>query len=323
MRTDTIRRLSLLRARNRGGTSDFALLGLEDAMVRRGMSTVDNDQEWVRFLGKVLKNLSLQGSLLHRPGMAYFLPMMGPQTFRAFPNGLAAELVPYVFDCWPSAYDEWRHFLRRYRIKTAFFSARQSADWVREHVAGVDAIWMPEAIDPAPYQNDVPIDQRTIDVLELGRRSATFHDRITEHCRQRGYCHRYQLAPTSLVFDDRAAFLQGMTQTKIMICFPCSQTNPERSGDVETMTLRYLEGMASGCVVLGHAPQELLDLFGYNPVVEADMDRPGLQIDTILGAIDSYQPLIERNRSRLAAVGTWDRRVDAMLSLLDDKGYNA
>lgn len=318
-----MKRLALLHARNRGGTSDYALSGIEDALVRHGIPATDNDAGPVRLLARMLKRLRLQGTLGQWSDKAYLIAMMGPQTFRVFPYGLFSETIPYAFDCWPAAYPEWERFLRRHRVSTAFFSARQSAQAMAARIPGLDAIWMPEAIDPLPYRSTVPLADRTIDLLELGRRNEVFHDRITPHCKQRGYAHLYQPDAATLIFPSRTAFLTGMANTKIMACFPSSMTHPDRSGDVETLTLRYLEAMASGCLVLGHCPDELRTLFGYDPVIALDPAAPGAQLDALLGSLPSHAPLIARNAARLEEVATWDARVQSMLAALEAKGYSS
>ena len=52
-----------------------------------------------------------------------------------------------------------------------------------------------------------------------------------------------------------------------------SSPKPELAGDIETLTQRYWECMLSRIVMLGHAPQELIDLIGYNPVIEIDKEH--------------------------------------------------
>ena len=82
------------------------------------------------------------------------------------------------------------------------------------------------------------------------------------------------------------------------------------------MTVRYLQSMASKCLVLGHAPAEMKDLFGYNPVVEIEMDRAAEQVLALLADYDSYLPMIERNYALVTSEHTWDRRWERMSSLL-------
>jgi len=102
------------------------------------------------------------------------------------------------------------------------------------------------------------------------------------------------------------------------VCFPCSQTHPERSGTVETVTHRYFEGMASRCLLVGHGPQELVDLFGYNPVIEMQGGREAEQIEQILRDPESVAELVERNYRRLLEVGSWKKRAHETLKVISE-----
>jgi hypothetical protein len=74
--------------------------------------------------------------------------------------------------------------------------------------------------------------------------------------------------------------------------------------------------MASNCLIVGHAPQELIDLFGYNPVIEAQLENEFEQIESLLNNLDSYQSLVDRNYARLLEVGTWKSRVTTVLDFV-------
>jgi hypothetical protein len=67
---------------------------------------------------------------------------------------------------------------------------------------------------------------------------------------------------------------------------------------------------------MGHAPQELIDLFGYNPIIEADRGHEFEQIESLLNGSDATERLIERNYMRLLEVGTWEIRVAEILNIL-------
>ena len=97
------------------------------------------------------------------------------------------------------------------------------------------------------------------------------------------------------MFKNYTDMVRGLGDAKISVCFPRSMTNPEIAGDVETMTLRYLESIAARSLIVGHCPTEMLDLFGYNPVIESDVSDPAGQIDAILSNLPGYADLIERN----------------------------
>ena len=98
-------------------------------------------------------------------------------------------------------------------------------------------------------------------------------------------------------------------------------THPDYARGVETLTLRYFECMASRSLVVGHCPQELADLYGYNPIIEADLNRPGEQLREILGSIQDYQSLVDRNYQTTIERGTWHQRVREIIAALRARGY--
>jgi hypothetical protein len=74
------------------------------------------------------------------------------------------------------------------------------------------------------------------------------------------------------------------------------------------MTNRYLQSMASKCLIVGHAPKEMIELFGYNPVVEIDWKAPMEQLDTIFDHYADYIPLMEKNYKMVSNHHTWEKR---------------
>jgi hypothetical protein len=303
-------------------TSESPIESIERWLEARGVVSIDNDGALANFVGRAFGKLRLLRNVTMASRYVYFTPLMGPTEGRLFPQCYWAETIPYCYDCWPPQYDRWAAQFRRHRTRVAFLSAQQSADRMRNLVPQLDAIWLPEAVDPALYSSILPLAERSIDVLEFGRHWPAYHERIKAHCATRGLTHRFELTRGQIVFATREAFVDGLGDARISVCFPSALTHPERSGDVETMTLRYLESIASRCIIVGRCPSEMRELFGYNPVVEADMTDPGGQIDDILGNLARYAPLLERNYQRLLEIGTWDARLTTMLELLGARGYD-
>jgi hypothetical protein len=311
----------LLASRHRGSTTDYPIQAIQRAMAARGVTGVFNDGELTNFTARVLRRLHLIRNVARLSRHAYFAPIMQVSEQRLVPQCYWAETIVYCFDCWPAAYDRWETFFRRQKMKVAFISARQSAERMRQRVPGLEAIWMPEGIELARYVPDKPPASRSIDVLELGRRWGEYHDKIRDHCATRGYVHKYEKARGQWIFATEDDFYGGLADSKISVCFPSSITHSERAGDVETMTLRYLESIACRSLIVGHCPAELAELMGFDPVIRADMDDPGAQLDEILANVSAYEPLLDRNLQRLREVGTWDTRVGQMLDLLRERGY--
>ena len=74
-------------------------------------------------------------------------------------------------------------------------------------------------------------------------------------------------------------------------------------------------------LMVGHAPRELVDLIGYNPVIELDKANPNVQIQDILTHIDDYQELVDKNRETALRLGCWDKRMQNVMAWLRSCGY--
>ena len=101
-----------------------------------------------------------------------------------------------------------------------------------------------------------------------------------------------------------------------MVCFPQSDTNPQKAGSLETLTQRYWEAMLSGCIIVGRAPQELIDFIGYNSVVEVEWDNPEMQLSNILHDIDSYQKIVDKSLESARKHASWDCRMPTIKECL-------
>jgi hypothetical protein len=180
---------------------------------------------------------------------------------------------------------------------------------------------MPEACDPGEYSAARPLAERGIGVLEIGRRLATFHDAVRGRLAAEGIRHVFShSADGARQFPDQASLHAALGDSVISVCFPRSLTHPELAGGLETVTLRYFESIASGCVVLGRCPAELQELFGYSPVLQADTDDPLGQVRAILADPGAHQASVDRNRARLTEVATWAVRARQMLRMIKDCG---
>jgi hypothetical protein len=111
-----------------------------------------------------------------------------------------------------------------------------------------------------------------------------------------------------LLFNSDAEFKEGLARSKISLCFPANLTHPEKSGGINTMTTRYLQSMASKCLVVGSMPDEMKELFEYTPVVELNLENPASHLCNILNDFSSYIPLIEKNYNYVQEHHTWFNR---------------
>ena len=246
----------------------------------------------------------------------YFNVLMEPNWRKCFPHVLyPGRKSVYLFDAWPIHHKMIAQFVQDHYLSHVFVSSSEAAKKLID-ISGSSAFsWIPEGVDPNSYQYRGYKD-KDIDVLELGRRYDVYHEHIVKALANDGRVHLYEKTKGQLIFPADKDLVDGLARTKISICVPSNITHPDRAGDIETMTVRYLQSMVSKCLIVGHAPQEMVELFGYNPVVEIDMEKPTEQISEILENFADYVPLIEKNYTETLAHHTWDNRWQQMRAIL-------
>jgi hypothetical protein len=268
-----------------------------------------------RVLGRSARNL-------HRGrGSKLLCLMMGPASFRLIPDGILNRCALHCWDTWPDNFDRWDSLFTRFKTETAFFTSRQARDRFQTRFPAMRCHWLPDGSNPELHRPEKTLASRSIDVLELGRRYDRYHAAITTPLLAMGAKHLYELQPGQVVFSGREALLEGLANTKIVVSFPTSVTNAARAA-IETITPRYFEAMASGCLVIGHCPRDLSDLFGYNPVIEAEMDDPAGQLKEVVHHVEDYEPLVHRNLSMIKE-NSWAHRARTVKGILDTENDSA
>lgn len=303
--------------------SRFALESVERAMVQAGMpgSTTPIRGLTMQRTVRYLYRMGIARPLFSGRRSAILVPMMGLQEHLLFPWALTREVVPVIFDCMPNEFTQWQRLFQRLRVQSAFFTASAAADHFRKMLPEGRWHWLPEAINIANYSAAVPWTERSIHVLEFGRRYGRYHDAVREGLAKAGLNHVYERRRGELVFATQSDFLNGLAQARVSICFPQSMTHPERFGHVETLTQRYLESMASGCLLLGSAPAELVELCGYNPVLTVDWNDPVQQLLALCADPDTHAELRARNIDCVRRLGSWDVRSRQVCGALRQLGY--
>jgi hypothetical protein len=312
-------RLRFLRTMESPRPATYSMYSLERALQQAGVEALPDSTSCPDSLAaNVVYKFRWMWNFRRSSAGPVFVSYMTYLEKKTFPFSYWTEIIPYTFDCWPTYYDWWASFYKRERVRIAFISARQSA----EHFAGafpkMKAVWLPEAIDPDEYCASKPWGERDIDVLEMGRRFEPYHDRIVDRATQANLVHLYERNGIKSIFPGRAELIDGLARTKLLVCFPRSITHPEEAEGVETVTYRYFQSMASKCLMLGHAPQELIDLFGYNPVIEVQDGNEFEQIEWLLNTLNSFSEVVEKNYARLHEVGTWRSRVKTIFDTLHE-----
>lgn len=217
--------------------------------------------------------------------------------------------VIYQFDSWTHDNAINENAFRSFKINIAFVSIKKAAEYFNTlKIPNFKAYWMPEAINTDSYCWQ-DYGAKDIDILQYGRRWEWLHELLLPFCRTNNINYQYPKDSGNVKrqFKDRDALLKVLSKTRIAVCVPKTMTHPDY--DLSTVTTRYFECMASKCLILGHAPQDLVSLFGYNPVVEVDHSDPLGQINYLLNHFDQFVPLIERNYEVVKLKHQWENRI--------------
>jgi hypothetical protein len=221
---------------------------------------------------------------------------------------------------WESEIVAWAENLNRFQVPLTLVTSTASQQLLERSDYLGRVSYIADAIRVSDFLAGEPLAARANTVLELGRRHDAWHQATIETTSINGIQHLFEKEKGEVVFPARAQLVEGLAKAAVSVCFPKSMTDPAGARGVEALTQRYLESMASGCLILGHSPADLTALFGYNPVIEVDWDEPAGQLLSVLSNINSYQTLIERNGSRLREVGDWAQRCVEILEFLTDQG---
>lgn len=250
-------------------------------------------------------------------------------SFDSFPDYARYEVVPMFWDCWPRYFEKTCRWLRKHGVRTAIFSSRQTAEKMQERFSGknegwqkINVIWCPEAVDDSVYQKGKLLKDRNIDLLEFGRSNdkAFKADQLKSvfDNKNRNLNHVCTKQNGKFIYTNEQLY-EAMGNTKVTIALPRSITQPEIAGDIETLTQRYWECMFSRMVMVGHAPQELIDFIGYNPVIElSDKISAEELIANVIEHIEDYQPLVDKNRETAERLGSWNVRMKWLMEELSN-----
>ena len=302
-------------------------------------STIEKNQAEFNTTRVLVKHSRFKSFLVRKliliPSLFKFQPKLKKNEIVNFVSMISGDfrlLIPYAFSSrlnYIYMYDVWPRFhkwifplLDFFNVKCVFFSSKQVFEIFNTQYSHIKckALWLPEALSAQDYSfknyND-----RDIDVLEFGRMYDDYHSRITETLKLKGKKHIYRTAAMDFLFPDKPSFTNALASAKIVICVPSNITHPDRSEFISSMTLRYLQAMVSKCLIIGVLPLDMEEVFGYNPIVEIEMEHAAEQILNLLENYNDYKALIEKNYQHVIQHHQWQNRWEIMSQKIKE-GHN-
>ena len=236
--------------------------------------------------------------------------------FDTFPDYTHFEIIPFIWDCWPIYFENTCQWFIKNSVKTAIFTSSQTAKLMQERFPMMNILSVPEGIDSKLYTKGQELKNRSIDLLEFGRKN----NKIFQVQLPQNYNHLKGETGKRL-FETNEELFSALADTKLTVAFPRCDTQPEIAGNIETLTQRYWECMLSRIVMIGRAPKELVDFIGYNPVIDIDKQHTEEQVLHILNHIEDYQPLVDKNYETAQNKADWTFRMKEVMNWLKTIGY--
>ncbi len=234
-------------------------------------------------------------------------------TFDTFPYYATHEVIPFIWDCWPCYYEKMEMWFKRHETCTAIFTSRMEMEEMQKRCPQVKMLWCPEAVDASNYKNGKSLKERNINLLEFGRSNERVLGKISIDN------HVCTYVDGKFIYSNDELY-EAMGDSRITVCLPKSMTHPDIAQGVETLTQRYWEAMLSRMLIIGHAPKELIDVCGYNPVLELPDKKEEINtfILDILNHIEDYQNLVDLNSQTALEKGLWSIRMKGVLEWLKE-----
>lgn len=246
--------------------------------------------------------------------------------FDTFPDYMCYEIIPIIWDCWPSCDNKLLRWLVRHNVKSVVFTSKEAEARISEKLPQLNTLTITEGIDIKAYLKGKELKDRSIDLFYYGRRF--------------GFQYNAYADGINIQEDgDDNEFRYRLSESKITLAVPRCDIVPHLTGGQETLTQRYWECMLSRIVMIGRSPQELVDLIGYDPVIRFEGYIPGKGVTEnlkqpqniehnfyevtkkVLYNIQDYQELVDKNRKTALRLASWEIRMRQVKDWLLNLGY--
>lgn len=287
---------------------------------------------WMKCGGMIAK-AHYPWRLLNKIVHNYAFPSLGPSkkearlrfmeacsmNYDAFPDYIYYEIIPFIWDCWPKNDDRVVAWLRKYNVNACILTSQEAAARIQKRIPELNILVITEGIDVEGYGEGVELRDRTLDVYYFGRAPKAVYDKgVLDGL-------TFKWGGSDEEFHER------IKNAKITNAFPQCDVNKDKTGGQETLTQRYWECMLSRIIMVGRAPKELIELIGYNPVVELNVPLGSKNVDVssaysaqikhILKHIAEYQTLVDKNREIAIRMAPWEIRMKQVMKWLISLGY--
>jgi len=160
-------------------------------------------------------------------------------------------------ELWARDIVKHRHFLRilaKFDVVMQYHS--QTVKPLSEYI-GRKCIYMPPAVDTTVFCPYPESPERVVDVYSIGRRSSVTHQSLLDAAREKGLFYLYDTIGGSKAINSkehRALFANVAKRSRYFLVNPGKIDEPGETGRQIEFGYRYVDGAASGAIMLGEIP---------------------------------------------------------------------
>lgn len=154
----------------------------------------------------------------------------------------------FYFDPWKHAIENTLKADRLFGTDLAFVPYKEAYEDLTRRPSSTEYIYLPFACDTDVFRDFGH--ERDVDILWMGRRDERLHKAILSFCEERGLNYLYR-EKTGFIDDPRDLGKLAARSRYFVVTPP----EAERSGGYSPLLMRYFEGLAAGCRLLGTLPK--------------------------------------------------------------------
>jgi hypothetical protein len=228
-----------------------------------------------------------------------------------------------VGELWANQIEDHRHFLRLLQgFDLVVTWCTQSVEALSK-LTGCKCAYVPPGVDSILFCPYPTPPARVIDVLSIGRRSATTHQALLKMARENGifYLHDTIAGDQSISpKEHRPLYAEVAKRSRYFIVNPGLIDRPELRGTQSEIGNRYFEGAAAGTIMIGEVPtngefERLFDWPGSVCDLPSDSDQIGAMINKLDGQPEKQESIRQSNIVQSLRRHDWAYRWDLILKL--------
>lgn len=213
-----------------------------------------------------------------------------------------------IVDAWPSIYCQLIAYAKAQRLSHCFVNFRPSVYALKSAAPNRKFEWLPFGFNDAVFRDRGV--ERDIFAMSVGRRHEPFHEALRAYCSERGLVYEYLEGRGSATLDELSRLA---ARSRYYVTLPPDLADPLRTGGLSPLTLRYLEGAAAGCRILGARPaaDELDVMLPRDALLECAPD--GSDLEDVLDRAASDPDFAKKTEVATKHVHThhpWSRRAE-------------